>query len=92
VPPLAAVGAPGFEAGGWFMLVAPAATPRPIVERLHAELRAILADPAVRDEFVRQGLIPVATPSPDELRVFVRREIAYWERTLRAIGLAGSME
>jgi len=92
VPPLAAVGAPGFEAGGWFMLVAPAATPRPIVERLHAELRAILADPAVRDEFVRQGLIPVATPSPDELRNFVRREIAYWDRTLRAIGLAGSME
>jgi tripartite-type tricarboxylate transporter receptor subunit TctC len=92
VPPLAAVGAPGFEAGGWFMLVAPAATPQPIVGRLHAELRAILADPAVRDEFVRQGLIPVATPSPDELRSFVRREIAYWDRTLRAIGLAGSME
>jgi tripartite-type tricarboxylate transporter receptor subunit TctC len=41
---------------------------------------------------VRQGLIPVATPSPDELRTFVRREIAYWDRTLRAIGLAGSME
>jgi len=92
VPPLAAVGAPGFEAGGWFMLVAPAATPQPIVERLHVELRAILADPAVKDEFVRQGLIPVATPSPGELRSFVRREIAYWERTLRAIGLAGSME
>ena len=92
VPPLAAVGAPGFEAGGWFMLVAPAATPQPIIERLHAELRAILADPAVREEFVRQGLIPVATPSPGELGNFVRREIAYWERTLRTIGLAGSME
>src|SRR5882757_8949691 len=72
VPPLAAVGAPGFEAGGWFMLVAPAATPQPIVDRLHTELRAIVADPAVREEFVRQGLIPVATPSPDELKTFVR--------------------
>ncbi len=39
VPPLAAVGAPGFEAGGWFMLVAPAATPQPIVDRLHTERR-----------------------------------------------------
>ena len=55
VPPLAAVGAPGFEAGGWFMLVAPAATPQPIVDRLHTELRAIVADPEVREEFVRQG-------------------------------------
>ncbi|HEX4556876.1 MAG TPA: tripartite tricarboxylate transporter substrate binding protein [Xanthobacteraceae bacterium] len=92
VPPLATIGAPGFEAGGWFMLVAPAATPQPIVARLHAELRAILDDPEVKAEFVRQGLIPVATPSPDELRIFVRREIAYWDRTLHMIGLAGSME
>jgi tripartite-type tricarboxylate transporter receptor subunit TctC len=92
VPPLAAIGAPGFEAGGWFMLVAPAATPRLIIDRLYAELRAIMADPAVREEFVRQGLIPVATPSPDELRLFVRREVAYWDRTLHNIGLAGSME
>jgi len=92
VPPLAAVGAPGFEAGGWFMLVAPAATPQPIVDRLHTELRAIVADPEVREEFVRQGLIPVATPSPDELKTFVRHEIAYWDRVLHTIGLARSME
>jgi tripartite-type tricarboxylate transporter receptor subunit TctC len=92
VPPLATIGAPGFEAGGWFMLVAPAATPQPIIARLHAELRAIGADPEVKAEFVRQGLIPVDTPSPDELRIFVRREIATWDRVLRKIGLAGSME
>ena len=92
VPPLAAVGAPGFEAGGWFMLVAPAATPQPIVDRLHTELRAIVGDPEVREEFVRQGLIPVATPSPNELKTFVRHEIAYWDRVLHTIGLARSME
>jgi len=92
VPPLATIGAPGFEAGGWFMLVAPAATPQPIIDRLHAELRAIMGDPDTKEEFVRQGLIPADTPSPGELRVFVRREIAYWDRVLRRIGLAGSME
>src|SRR6202162_1823008 len=43
VAPLADIGLPGFEAGGWFMLVAPAATPAPIVARLHAETAAILA-------------------------------------------------
>jgi tripartite-type tricarboxylate transporter receptor subunit TctC len=89
VAPLAELGVPGFEASGWFMLVAPAATPGAIVERLHAEARAILADPELRAQFVRQGLIPVDTPAPDELRAFVREQIAYWDRTLHRIGLAG---
>jgi tripartite-type tricarboxylate transporter receptor subunit TctC len=89
VPPLAEIGAPGFEAGGWFMLVAPAATPRAIVVRLADASRAILAEPELRAQFVRQGLIPVDTPSPDELKVFVREQIAYWDRTLHRIGLAG---
>jgi tripartite-type tricarboxylate transporter receptor subunit TctC len=89
VPPLAEIGAPGFEANGWFMLVAPAATPRAIVARLHAESRAILSEPEQRAQFVRQGLIPVDTPPPDELQVYVREQIAYWDRTLHRIGLAG---
>ncbi len=89
VAPLAEVGVPGFEASGWFMLVAPAATPAPIVARLHQETRAILADPKLRAQFVAQGLIPVDTPSPDELKAFVREQIAYWDRTLHRIGLAG---
>jgi tripartite-type tricarboxylate transporter receptor subunit TctC len=89
VPPLAEVGAPDFDANGWFMLVAPAATPRDIVARLHQETRAILAEPELRAQFVRQGLIPVDTPSPDELKAFVRAQIAYWDRTLHRIGLAG---
>src|ERR1051325_1771495 len=89
VPPLAEIGAPGFEANGWFMLVAPAATPRAIVARLHAESRAILAEAEQRAQSVRQGLIPADTPPPDELQAYVREQIAYWDRTLRRIGLAG---
>jgi tripartite-type tricarboxylate transporter receptor subunit TctC len=89
VAPLADIGLPGFEAGGWFMLVAPAATPAPIVARLHAETRAILAEPALRDLFIRQGLVPVDTPTPEELKIFVRDAIAFWDRTLHKIGLAG---
>jgi len=89
VAPLADIGVPGFEASGWFMLVAPAATPAPIVARLHDETRAILADPKLRAQFVEQGLLPVETPSVDELKAFVREQIAYWDRTLHKIGLAG---
>jgi tripartite-type tricarboxylate transporter receptor subunit TctC len=89
VAPLSEIGVPGFEAGGWFMLVAPAATPAPIVARLHAEVRAILADPDLRRQFIGQGLVPVETPSPDELRAFVREQIVFWRDTLTRIGLAG---
>jgi len=89
VPPLAEIGVPGFEAGGWFMLIAPAATPKRIVERLHGELRAIGAEPDMQQEFIRQGLIPVVTLAPDELKTFVRDQIAYWRDTLNRIGLAG---
>ena len=88
--PLAQIGVPGFEADGWFMLVAPAATPRAIVDKLHDEVRAIAGDPEVREEFVRQGLIPVATPSPEALKTFVHDQIAHWRDVLHTIGMAGS--
>ncbi len=89
VPPLAEIGAPDFDANGWFMLVAPAATPRDIVARLHAETRAILAEPELRAQFVHLGLIPVDTPPPAQLEAFVREQIAAWDHTLHRIGLAG---
>ena len=54
-----------------------------------AETRAILAEPELRQRFIRQGLIPVETPTPEELKLFVREQIAYWDRTLHKIGLAG---
>jgi len=89
VAPLADLGLSGFEPSGWFMLVAPAATPRAIVDRLHAEARAILADPALRRQFDDEGLIPVDTPAPDALKAYVRDQIAYWRDTLTRLGLAG---
>jgi tripartite-type tricarboxylate transporter receptor subunit TctC len=89
VAPLTDIGLPDFEAGGWFMLVAPAGTPQPIVARLHDETAAILADPQLREQLVRQGLLPVSTPSVDDMKAYVRDQIAYWDRTLHRIGLAG---
>src|SRR5262249_24873944 len=85
VAPLADVGLPGVEAGGWFMLVAPTATPRAVVDRLHAETRAILGDAALRRQFADQGLIPVDTPPPAALKDYVRAQIAYWRETLTRI-------
>lgn len=90
VPPLAEIGVPGFNASTWFMLVAPVKTPRVVVDKLHAELRDFNNDPAVREELVRQGLMPVVSPSPDALKEFVRSETMRFDKVVRQAGLAGS--
>lgn len=91
VPALAEVGVPGYDAPSWFMLVAPARTPRAIVDKLSADLRVVLNEPDVREEFIiRQGLIPVNSPSPDELRRFVESEIERLGGIVRKAGLAAT--
>jgi tripartite-type tricarboxylate transporter receptor subunit TctC len=91
VPALAEIGVPGYDAPSWFMLVAPAKTPRAIVDKLHADLKVVLSEADVREEFIlRQGLIPVTSPPPDELRRFVASEIARLGDIVRKAGLAGS--
>jgi tripartite-type tricarboxylate transporter receptor subunit TctC len=91
VPALAEIGVPGYDARSWFMLVAPANVPRPIVDKLHADLKVVLNEADVREEFIlRQGLIPVRSPPPDELRRFVQSEIARLGDIVRKAGLAGS--
>ena len=91
VPPLAEIGVPGYNAPSWFMLVAPARTPRAIIEKLHGDLRAVLDEADVREEFImRQGLIPVRSPPPDELKRFVAAEIVRFGDIVRTTGLAGS--
>ena len=89
-PPLAEIGVPGFNEASWFMLVAPAKTPRDIVERLHAELAVFTGAPEVRQELSRQGTLPVASPPPDELKRFVQSEIAHWADLVRKAGLTPS--
>jgi tripartite-type tricarboxylate transporter receptor subunit TctC len=91
VPALAEIGVPGYDARSWFMLVAPANVPRAIVDKLHADLKVVLNEADVREEFIlRQGLIPVRSPPPDELRRFVQSEIARLGDIVRKAGLAGS--
>ncbi len=91
VPTLASVGAQEFSAVSWFMLAAPAKTPQPIVDKLHAELRLITGSPDVRDEFIRLGLLPIAAPPAQaELRPFIQSEMACWGDIVRKAGLAAT--
>lgn len=90
VPPLTEIGVKDFDAVSWFMLVAPARTPPEIVDLLNREVRTITDDPEVRKEFVRLGLVPVASPPPAELKAFVRAEIVRWGEIVKKAGLQGT--
>ena len=84
--PIAELGVPGFEAAAWQMVVAPAATPKAVVDKLHAELKAIMALPETRAQIEKIGLVPVATGSPAELQRFVASEIARWGEVVKKSG------
>ena len=90
IPPLAEAGVPGFDASSWQMVVAPAGVPEPIVAKLNAELRAILAEPEVRKSFETRGILPLVSPGPEELKRYVHSEIGRWGKVVRQAGAAGS--
>ena len=90
IPPLAEAGVPGFDAVGWQMLVAPAKTPRPVIDQLHRALDEILAQPATQEQILRFGFLPVANKSVEDLQAFVKSETARWGKVVHDAGIAGS--
>ena len=74
---------PGFETESWVAMLAPAATPRPVIERLHGTLSRMFADAAMRERFEAQGCDIVAG-TPEELGRLVREDQAKWARIVRA--------
>jgi tripartite-type tricarboxylate transporter receptor subunit TctC len=86
VPTSAEAGLPGFEAGFYYGISAPAGTPRPIIERLNKELRAAIAAPDMQKRLVDEGTDP--TPStPEEYAVNLEREEAKWAALIKQLGL-----
>jgi len=90
IPPLGEAGVPGFEAVSWQAMAAPAQTPRPIVDKLNAELTAVLALPDVKQQILRMGFLPLENRRVDELKEFVKSEIVRWGKVVRDAGIAGS--
>jgi tripartite-type tricarboxylate transporter receptor subunit TctC len=90
IPPISESGVPGYEAVGRLMIVGPVNMPTEIVNRLYAELKIILAMPEIAQWIGKSGLIPVSSPSPEEMQRLVTSEIVHWGRIIEQIGLAGS--
>jgi tripartite-type tricarboxylate transporter receptor subunit TctC len=77
VPTTAEAGLPSYDNSGWFMMLAPKGTPKPIVDKLNKEFTAALSDPAVQARFTEQGA-EVLTATPEELTKLISSEIAKW--------------
>jgi tripartite-type tricarboxylate transporter receptor subunit TctC len=82
VPTASEVGVPGYEVTNWWGIVAPAGTPRPIIERLHRELAAIVASPETKKRFEAEGADPLQMSS-DEFGRFIATETVKWARVVK---------
>jgi tripartite-type tricarboxylate transporter receptor subunit TctC len=87
LPTVAESGYPAFQPVHWFVVaLAPAGTPRPIVDRLNAEIRAITVSADFKPLLDRQGLVP-GTLTPAELGERIRKDYAYWSSVIKQLNI-----
>ena len=87
VPTMAELGYPGFEVTSWYALVVRSGTPRPVVDRLATELRAIVQSPAFKERYAALGAYAVGS-TPEELAAFIQSETRKWTALARQAGVA----
>jgi tripartite-type tricarboxylate transporter receptor subunit TctC len=85
-----AADAPDFEMVSWHVLLAPAKTPKEIVDRIHDDMNRVMAAPEMRQRIETIGLIPYESPSVDDIRLYIRSEREKWGALVRKLGLEGS--
>jgi tripartite-type tricarboxylate transporter receptor subunit TctC len=86
LPTIAESGLPGYEVSAWFAVFGPAGLPRPVVDRLNAEIARALAEPDLRQRLASQGAETLAC-SPDEFAAYLKAEIAKWDKVVRDAGV-----
>jgi tripartite-type tricarboxylate transporter receptor subunit TctC len=84
--PAIAEGLAGFEMPSWFGLLAPAGTPRPIIDRLHLAMTRVLAIPELREQLIAQGADPVGN-TPDQFAEQIREELKLWAQFIKQTGI-----
>src|SRR2546425_157644 len=86
LPTISEAGVPGYEATNWWGIVAPAGTPRPVIERLHRELSVILASAETKKRFETEGG-EAAQMSPEEFGRFIASETVKWAKVVKEAGI-----
>ena len=87
VPTMHELGWKNLVTSSWQGVLVPAGTPRPIVEKLHAAIVKVLADPAIQTRMRNAGAIAVASKSPEEFKVYMDTETAKWVKVIQENGL-----
>ncbi|MGZ5176237.1 MAG: tripartite tricarboxylate transporter substrate-binding protein, partial [Burkholderiales bacterium] len=80
---------PGMESSVWFGLLAPARTPKPIIDRINRDVVDSLKMPEARDALLAQGAEPVPT-TPQEFDTFLKAEIRKWGKVIKDAGIKGT--
>jgi tripartite-type tricarboxylate transporter receptor subunit TctC len=86
IPTIAESGLPGYELVAWQGLVAPAATPRPIVDALAAQIAKLLADPATSQRFATLAVEPLPGSTPDSFAAYIKTEVERWATIVKNSG------
>jgi tripartite-type tricarboxylate transporter receptor subunit TctC len=89
IPPIADT-VPGFDESNWSIILAPAGTPQDIVNRLHAELKVVMAMPEVERQLANIGMLPIVSQSPAALQTFISTEVERWGKIVQQAGIAGT--
>jgi tripartite-type tricarboxylate transporter receptor subunit TctC len=88
VPTVAEAMIPGFDFTAWFGIMAPAGTPRPIIDRVHRIILAAMDTPELKQQFAAQGLEPVGM-GPDEFQAFMKVDLQRWREVIASTGIKG---
>jgi tripartite-type tricarboxylate transporter receptor subunit TctC len=86
LPTVAEAGVPGFAVEGWYGILAPAATPKPVVDLLGREIGASLRAPDISERFSVDGSVPVGS-TPEEFSAHIRSEVTKWAKVTKDIGM-----
>jgi tripartite-type tricarboxylate transporter receptor subunit TctC len=89
VPTMSEAGLPGFEISAWYVMFAPANTPRDVMQRLNAEVNKAIKDPTLRATLGDQG-VELTGGTPEEAGAFVNGEIERWARIIKTTGMKGN--
>jgi tripartite-type tricarboxylate transporter receptor subunit TctC len=86
VPTLAEQGLSGFEVDLWYALSAPAGTPKDIIDRYNAVVNEILTSPNIKEQFAKQGLIPIGG-TPQQLADLIAKDLPRWAKVVKDAGI-----
>jgi tripartite-type tricarboxylate transporter receptor subunit TctC len=87
LPTIAEAGLPGYDVSGWYGVVAPAKTPRTVIERLNGAVRVALRQPDIKEKLLGVG-VEASDVSVEQFDKLVRAELVKWERVAKPLGIA----